>query len=177
LPAPIYSLDLQLALHTTPPHILMLNVVFSLALNLEGVLRTPEVVASTATLLMALRNPTAVFRSVKVDYTLRQLNPLRSSQEFQKIPLQLGFDAPVMVKDASPLNMEMHLPAGRLLRPSTEHPAAMLQPAQVEVVNESVSTAALVATSAARIVTMVGNCMVRVFSVGDLAAKETGCLK
>jgi hypothetical protein len=71
--------------------------------------------------------------------------------------------------------MEMHLPAGRLLGLSCKHPAAVLQSAQVECLKDRVSTAVLVATSAARIVMMVGNCMVKVFGVGDLDTKETGC--
>jgi hypothetical protein len=68
--------------------------------------------------------------------------------------------------------MEMHLPAGRLLGLSCKHPAAVLQSAQVECLKDRVSTAVLVATSAAR---MVGNCMVKVFGVGGLDTKETGC--
>jgi hypothetical protein len=81
----------------------------------------------------------------------------------------------VTVRLASPLKIEMHLPAGRLVRLSTEHPAAVLQSRQVDVVNDRVSTAALVATSAARRVTMVGNCMLRLEGVEDFGAKETSC--
>ena len=80
-----------------------------------------------------------------------------------------------MVKLASPLKMEMHLPAGRLVRLSTEHPAAVLQSRQVDVVNDRVSTAALVAASAARMVTMVGNCILRLDRVEGFSAKETSC--
>jgi hypothetical protein len=52
----------------------MLIVVLRLALNLEGVLR-PEVVASSAALLVCLWDPSAVGRGVEVDYTSRQLSP------------------------------------------------------------------------------------------------------
>jgi hypothetical protein len=66
----------------------------------------------------------------------------------ENVHLQLGFETAVMVKLASPLKMLMHRPAGRLERSSTEQPVAWLQFAHVDVLNDRVSTAALVVARA-----------------------------
>lgn len=67
--------------------------------------------------------------------------------------------------------MRMHLLAGRLAGRSIRHPDAVLQAAQIEIVNDSVPCAALDATKAdTRARKVVENCILK--KVGGLDVEE-----
>jgi hypothetical protein len=86
------------------------------------------------------------------------------------IPLHFWFAAAVMIKLLLPSKILIHLSAGRFAGCSIKHPDAVLQAEHVDIVNDSVSTAALDATSAEMIArTEAEKCILkRLYSVEDL---------